>query len=69
MFEFCFGVLFRGIGLGVLSSFTIILLRKRGLATLLSRGCQCIAFFHAVPWVGLWYVIVAFPVHDHLLFI
>ena len=51
----------------VLSSFAIIALRKRELVALFySCSCCCVTIsglglFLAVPWVGLWSVIVAFP--------
>ena len=57
----------------VLSSFAIILTRKRELAALLllSFGClvtvNVLYLFLMVPWVGLQYVIVVFPDHTHLL--
>ena len=58
----------------VLSSFSIILKRKRELVTLLllSYGClvslNILWLFLRVPWVGLQCVIVVFPDHTHLLF-
>ena len=58
----------------VLSSFTIILLRKRDLVAFLKlKSCCCVAFgvlclFLMVLWVGLQCTIVAFPDHTHLLF-
>ena len=58
----------------VLSSFAIILKRKRELDVLhvLSYGCLVTVFvlwlFIMVPWVGLQCVIVVFPDHTHLLF-
>ena len=58
----------------VLSSFAIILRRKRELVALLllSFGCLVIVnillLFLTVPWVGLQFVIVVFPEHTHLIF-
>ena len=55
----------------VLSSFTIVLKRKRGLVALLlfSYGCpdtvDVLWLFLTVPWVGLQCVIVVFPDHTH----
>ena len=46
-------------GMGVLSSFATILLRKRKLADLLYLYSCC----HMVLWVGLCSVIMEFPVH------
>ena len=65
---FCFALLC------VHSSFAIILKRKRKLVALLLlsyRGIVTINvlwLFLTVPWVGLQYVIVVFPDHNHLLF-
>ena len=58
----------------VLSSFAIILQRKRELVALflLLFGCNVtlnvLWLFFTVPWVGLRFVIVVFPDHTHLLF-
>ena len=58
----------------VLSSFTIILKRKRELVALLllSYGClvtvNALWLFFKVSWVGLQCVIVVFHDHTHLLF-
>ena len=58
----------------ILSSFAIILKRKRELAALLllSYGFLVTVYvlwlFPMVPWVGLQCVIVVFPDHTHLLF-
>ena len=67
-------LVFNAILNSVLSSFAIILLRKTELVALL-KLCPCcrvtvsvLCLFLAVPWVGLWSVIVAFPGHTHLLF-
>ena len=55
----------------VLSSFTIILKRKRKLVALLLMSYSCIVtinvlvLFLTVPWVGLHCVIVVFPDHTH----
>ena len=57
----------------VLSSSEIIFLRKKELIALLQLSSCCrvavsiVCLFLAVPWVGLWYVLVAFPGHTHLL--
>ena len=58
----------------VLSSFAIILKRKREVVALLllSYGClvtvNVLRYFLTVPWVGLQCVIVVFSDHTHLLF-
>ena len=58
----------------VLSSFAVILTRKRELAAvlLLSFGylvtVKILWLFLTVPWVGLQFVIVVFPDHTNLLF-
>ena len=58
----------------VLSSFAIILKRKRKLIALQLLSLRCIVtvnilwLFLTVPWVGLQCVIVAFPGYTHLLF-
>ena len=55
-------------------SFAIILKRKRKLVALLLLSYRCIVtknvlwLFLTVLWVGLQYVIVVFPGHNHLLF-
>ena len=57
----------------VLSSFAIILTRKRELVALvlLPFGClvtvNVLKLFLTMPWVGLQFVIVVFPDHTHLL--
>ena len=57
-----------------LSSFTIILVRKRELVTLLELSSyhrvtvSVLWLFLAVSWVGLQCVIMAFPDHTHILF-
>ena len=59
----------------VLSSFAIILKRRRELVALLllSYGCfvsvNGLWLFLTVPWVGLQCVIVVFPDHTHLSFL
>ena len=69
----CFS-LFRYTLLCVLSSFEIILKRKRELAALLllSYGCLVTVYvlwlFLAVPWVGLHCMFVVFPDYTHLCF-
>ena len=56
------------------SSFAIILKRKRKLVALLLLSYRCIVtikvlwLFLTVRWVGLQCVIVVFPDHTHLLF-
>ena len=58
----------------VLSSFTIIMARKRELVALLLLYFGCLVtvnvmqLFLVVPWVGLQFVIVVFPDHTHLNF-
>ena len=55
----------------VLSSFAIISLGKRELGTLVCsefRVASVLWIFLVVPWVGLSYVVVAFPGHTHLPF-
>ena len=58
----------------VLSSFAIILKRKRKLVTLLLFYYRCIVTVNVLwrflmePWVGLQSVIVVTPDHAHLLF-
>ena len=65
---FCFAVFC------VVSSFAIISLGKRELFALLLLCSECYVavlalwLFLAVPWVGLFHVIVAFPGHSRLLF-
>ena len=55
----------------VLSSFTIILKRRRKLVALLLLSYRCIItinilwLFLLLPWVGLQCVIVVFPDHTH----
>ena len=55
-------------------SFVIILKRKRKLAALLLLSYRCIITINVVllfltaSWVGLQYVAVVFPYHNHLLF-
>ena len=46
---------------GVLSSLTIVLLRKRELVALFQSCCDCVCLcpFFTVPWVGMWFVTVA----------
>ena len=58
----------------VLSSFAIILKKKRELVALLLLSYRCLVtvnvlwLFLAVPWVGLQCVIVVFPDRTHLFF-
>ena len=58
----------------VLSSFAVILKRKRKFVALLLLSYRCsvtintLWLFLTVPWVGLQYVIVVLPDHTHLLF-
>ena len=55
------------------SSFAIILMGKRELVALLSLSSCCLVIvvwlFLVVPWVCLWFVIVVYPDHTHLLFL
>ena len=59
----------------VLSSFAIILTRKRELVALLLFSFRCIVtvnilwLYLTVPWVGLQCLIVVFADHTHLLFV
>ena len=54
------------------SSIAIILMGKRELVALLNLSSWCLLMverlFIAVPWGCLWFVIVVFPDHTHLLF-
>ena len=63
---FCFTLLY------VHSSIAIILMGKRELVALLNLSSWRLVmvewFFLAVPWGCLWFVIVVFPDHTHLLF-
>ena len=55
------------------SSFAIILMRKRELVALLKLSSWCLVtvnflwLFLTEPWVGLQFVIVVLPDHNHLL--
>ena len=53
------------------SSIAIILMGKRVLVALLTLSSWCLMMvdrlFLAVPWGCLWFVIVVFPDHTHLL--
>ena len=55
------------------SSNAIILMEKKELAALLNLSSWCLVrverLFLAVPWGCLWFVIVVFPDHTHLLFL
>ena len=55
------------------SSIAIVLMGKRELVALLSLSSWCLVIvqwlFLAVPWGCLWFVIVVFPDHTHLLFL
>ena len=55
------------------SSIAIILMGKRELVALLNLSSWCLVMverlFLAVPWGRLWFVIVGFPDHTHLLFL
>ena len=53
--------------LSVHSSFAIILTSKRKLVALLLMSNRFIVTIN-VPWVGMQYVIVVFPNHNHLHF-
>ena len=54
------------------SSIAIILMGKRDLLALLTLSSWCPVMvewlFLAVLWVCLWFIIVSFPDHTHLLF-
>ena len=54
------------------SSIAIILMGKRELVDLLNLSSWCLVMverlFLVVPWGCLWFVIVVFPDHTHLLF-
>ena len=53
------------------SSIAIILMGKRELLALLNLSSWCLVMvewlFLAVPWGCLWFVIVVFPDHTHLI--
>ena len=55
------------------SSIAIILMGKRELVALLNLSSWCLVMvewlFLTVPWGCLWFVIVVFPDHTHLLFL
>ena len=55
------------------SSIAIILTGKRQVVALLSLSSWCLVMvvwlFLAVPWVCLWFLIVVFADHTHLLFL
>ena len=57
----------------VQSSIAIILMGKRELFALLNLSSWCLVWverlFLAIPWGCLWFVIVVFPDHTHLLFL
>ena len=61
----CFTLLY------VHSSFAIILMGKRELVVLRGMSSWCLVIvlwlFLTAPWVCLWFVIVVFPDHTHLL--
>ena len=64
--------LFCGVVFSFLSTFAIILLRKRAdcsteVVLLLSWGVCILSLFLAVSWVGLWSINVTVPAHFHLL--
>ena len=67
-----FGLYFWYALLSDLSSFAIILTRKRELAVMLLLSClvnvSVLWLFLTVPWVGLQCVLVVFPDHTHLRF-
>ena len=60
--------LFWCVFLCVLSSFAIILMKKRELVALLCLPGIVLWLFLAMPWPGLQCVIVVFPDHAHLPF-
>ena len=66
------GILLNGIVLYVRSSIAITLKGKRELVALLNLSSWCLVtverLFLAVPRGCLWFVIVVFPDHTHLLF-
>ena len=70
MCGFCAGTLYFNVVLSFLSSFTIILLRKRELAVLLwlFYCCRVDVFIFSVFFEVLWAVIVAFLSYTHLKF-
>ena len=57
----------------VTSSIAIVLMGERELIALLNLTSRCLVMverlFLAVPWGCLWFVIVVFPDHTHLLFL
>ena len=54
------------------SSVVVVLAGERGLVVLLGLSSWCLIvvewLFLAVLWGGMWFVIVVFPDHTHLLF-
>ena len=65
--------IFCGLVLSFLSTFAIILLRKRAdcfseVVPLLSWGVDILSLFLAMSWIGLWSIIVTFPAHCHLFY-
>ena len=52
------------------SSIAIILMGKRELVALLNLSSWCLVMVErlTVPWGCLWFVIVVFPDHTHLIF-
>ena len=69
----CYCYMFCCTLLYVHSSNAIILIRKRELVALLNLSSWCLVMvkwlFLAMPWGCLWFVIVVFPDHTHLLFL
>ena len=66
----CLGPLLCGVVIGVLSSLTIILLKKREryIFVLIKKAVCVLCLFLVVPWVGLKSVVVTFPGHTNLFF-
>ena len=69
----CNSSMFCCILLYVNSSIAIISMGKRELVDLLNLSSLCLVMvewlFLAVPWGCLWFMIVLFPDHTHLLFL
>ena len=70
----CFSLILYAL-LCVLSSFAIILKKKKELVTLFLLSSRCLVtvyvlwLFLTVPWVGLQCMVVEIPDHTHLFFI
>ena len=61
----CWSYLFCGVVLGVLFGLGITLLERASCFVAVCVLC----LLPKVPWVGLWYVIVAYSGHTHLLLV